>query len=694
MLTRRRLFEGETVSDVVAAVLTRPIDLAALPPDTPARVRELVARCLERDPKRRLRDIGEARIALELPDTAPAGVGRPIDSSLLSSLSASSAYTPAAAPVRRTLVPGWAAVIAGLIVAAGFVASGMLARPAATADAAATPFLLEIGPPPEGDFVVEGNVGAIIIAPDGTSVAFAVQTPGGNRLFVRNLATGETRQVPGTIGVQYPFWSPDSRKVGFFSAASKLMTVALAGGLPEAIADAQNGRGGSWTENGEILFTPDGGDTVHRVPERGGAVTKVTTLDVARGENAHYWPVALPGGRKFLFFVRSTISENNGIYLGSIDGTPPVRVLASMSSGLYAPPRPGRPGRLLWVRDSELLAQTFDPQTGTLGGDVATVAQDVRVEESQRGTFAGVSNTGTIVWASSRAADYQFAWYDRSGKRLGTLPVPPGKLLQPAVSPDGRTLVYTRASGGSADIMQFDIASGAIRAVTSSAEYEEQALWSPTSRELFYQAQMKSESLQVIAPLDGSRPPSVVYRGPGADAAGFMPDGRTVLVTFGRPTLNDIGMIRPSEPQVIIPLITDPAIDLLPAVSPDGRWLAFTQTRNGQPEVTLAPLLNDGGTPKAGPQRVQVSAGGSGAFWRNDSRELLYVSVDRRLMSVTITPSGTTVTPGTPTPLFSTQTFVSLGGWGLAATPDLQKFVSVEAPFAAGQQFRVLTGWK
>jgi hypothetical protein len=173
---------------------------------------------------------------------------------------------------------------------------------------------------------------------------------------VRSLATGETRALTGTDDAHYAFWSPDSRSLGFFGNG-QLMTVAIAGGLPEAIAPIELGRGGSWSDKGFVLFTPIGGGVVHRVPERGGTVEKVTTLDASRGENAHYFPVALPGGKQFLFFVRSTRAENNGIYLGSVDGkTKPVRLVTSLSSGLYAPGRDGRPGRLLWVRDGVLLA--------------------------------------------------------------------------------------------------------------------------------------------------------------------------------------------------------------------------------------------------------------------------------------------------------------------------------------------------
>ena len=383
---------------------------------------------------------------------------------------------------RRSIVP-WA-IATALIAAAAAGATYVLRAPAAAP--AATRLLLEIGPPSDHEFIVGSNAGAVVISPDGSTVAFIVQTPAGRKLYVRTLATGETRQLSGTADVHYPFWSADSQSLGFFGSR-KLFTVAIAGGLPEAVADIDQGRGGSWSDSGVILFTPVGGGVIHRVAERGGAVAQVTTLDASRGENAHYWPVALPGGTKFLFFVRSTRPENNGIYLGSLDGTTkPVRLVTSLSSGLYAPPRDGAPGSLLWVRDAELLAQPLDIEGARLTGDVTTIATDVRVEESQRGTFASVSSNGTIVWASADAGEFAFAWYDRSGKRLAALPIAPGKLMQPRLSLDGRKLVFTRAAAGTADIWVHDLSSGATSQLTTDPDYDENPELSPDGRLMVY----------------------------------------------------------------------------------------------------------------------------------------------------------------------------------------------------------------
>ena len=199
-------------------------------------------------------------------------------------------------------------------------------------------FELAIAPPAGAEFQIGSNLGNVIVSPDGTKVAFVAATPKATTLWVRSLAVDDARSISGTENASYPFWSPDGKRLGFFANA-KLRTVDIGGGLPEAIADAPAGRGGSWTEDGSILFTPTGGATVLKVAATGGAVTPLTKLDTTRGENAHYWPVVLPGGSHFLYFARSTRVENSGIYLARIDGSS----APGSSRGVARERSPGQP---------------------------------------------------------------------------------------------------------------------------------------------------------------------------------------------------------------------------------------------------------------------------------------------------------------------------------------------------------------
>ena len=679
MLSGRRLFDGEEISDVMASVLRQEIDWSRLPAGTPASIRRLLQRCLERDPKRRLRDIGEARIALDTHLDEPAVPVAPAGSAAGSIAAARSASS--------TRLP-WAIAIGATLIAIALAAALVMRRPAAPSDPA---LLLEIGPPPDQEFLVGSNTGAVIISPDGSTVAFLTQTSEGRRLNVRSLATGETRALPGTAEAHYPFWSPDSRSIGFFGSG-KLFTIAVAGGSPEAITDINQGRGGTWSAAGDILFTPVGGGVVHRVPERGGASAPVTTLDASRGENAHYWPVALPGGRKFLFFIRSTRPENNGIYLGSLDGAKPVRLVTSLSSGLYAPARGDRPGHLLWVRDDDLFAQPLDIDSGRLTGEVKSVASDVRVEESQRGTFASVSDAGRLVWASARGGDFNFSWYERNGHRLGDLPIATGKIMQPRISPDGRKLAFTRAVGGTADIWVHDLASAATTQVTTDPDYDENPSWSPDGRRLIYQG--RPDDTLLVATLDGSSPILKVPGGSQLTGGGFMPDGRTIMFSrITASTTNDLAVAHLDRPDAIVALTNEPGQEFLPTPSPDGRWLAFVTDRTGRPEVVIARLFSDGTTFRLG-QRLPVSpSGGFDPTWRKDGREIIYLAPDATLMAVSVAADGEAVTLGKPTPLFKLP--ADAGGWGSnwAGTADLTKFVVAQAPQATRQQFRLLTDW-
>ena len=669
MIAGRRLFDGMDTSDVIASVLRQEIDWDRLPAETPAPMRRLLQRCLERDPKRRLRDIGEARIALETSGEEPAAVSS----------------RPSAAPSSK--LP-WIVATGALLAAGGLAAMVALNTPASLP---ATPrMMVEIGPPPDQEFLIGSNAGAAIISPDGSTIAFIVQTPAGRQLRVRSLATGETRALPGTSEVHYPFWSPDSRSIGFFGSG-KLYTIAVAGGRPEAVADIDQGRGGTWSDAGDILFTPQGGGVVHRVPSRGGASVAVTSFDQGRGENAHYWPVALPGGRKFLFFVRSTQPENNGIYLGSLDGAKPVRLVTSLSSGLYAPPRGNQPGHLLWVRDDDLFAQPLDVDGGRLTGEVTSVASDVRVEESQRGTFASVSNTGRLVWASARSAEMRFAWYDRSGRRLDALPVPSGKIMQPRISRDGKRLAFTRASGGTADVWVHEFASGAIKQVSTSPDYDENPSWAPDGRRLIYEGY--ADNTMIVATVDGSSPDVRITTGSKLTAGSILADGRTLIFSqLAAGNTNDLATVSLDNPKTVLALTDDRGQEFQPAPSPDGRWLAFVTTRTGRPEVVIARLLKDGATYRLG-QRLPVStSGGIDPAWRQDGREMLYQAPDATLMSLTVT-LGDVLTLGKPTPLFKLP--ADAGGWGSnwAATADFAKLIVVEAPHAVHQRFRLLTDW-
>jgi Tol biopolymer transport system component len=287
-----------------------------------------------------------------------------------------------------------------------------------------------------------------------------------------------------------------------------------------------------------------------------------------------------------------------------------------------------------------------------------------------------------------------FAWYDRHGQRLDAVPIAPGKVIQPRVSPDGRKLAFTRAIGGTADIWTYDFASGATTQVTSDPDYDENSYWSPDGRLLSYQGNEKGERGILIATLDGSRPPVVIARGPRVTVGRFMPDGRSLLISRqGRGNDVDLALVPVDRPDAATAVTSDAGQEIEPAPSPDGRWVAFVTTRTGRPEVVLAPVVAESNGIRLGGQRPVSSAGGSDPDWRRDGREIVYRAVDNTLMAVSVTFAGGGVSLGKPAPLFKATVDAGGASSSWAATPDHTKFIIVESPGAAGQRFRVLTDW-
>jgi serine/threonine protein kinase len=676
LLTGQRAFPGETVSDTLASVLKTEPDWTQLPADTPLYLQRLLRRCLERDPSKRLRDIGEARVALEQGD---------MDREPVSGVSRAAApvVPPPPVPWFQRPLPWMVATLALAATSAG----AFYLRPA---PAASRPFELSIAPPDGAEFLIGSNLGSGVISPDGASLVFDASTPQAPAgLWIRSLSRNDAHPLPNTIGGYYPFWSPDSRRVGFF-ADGKLKIIDVASGLPEAVAEAKSGRGAAWTQDGTIVFTPVGGGPIFRVAATGGPVSPVTHLDAARGENADYWPVLLPGDKTFLYFIRSSTPENNGIYIGNVDGTgTPTRIATALSSALYAPPASGGLGHLLWVRDGELIAQSLDLSSKTLVGPVVTVASHVRVDESQRGMLASLSRTGVLVWADARAADVDFEMFDRDGRRLRQLPVEAGQLFEPLFSPNGSELAFMRAVAGGGHIWTHDLAAGTTRSLASDSGYTEQPTWSPDGRRVAYINNVGGRQTLRVAALDGSTASQtvVVDTESGAQWSG---DGRFLLYSRNDPNTGFDVWAQPvgrsgQGTQLTRDIGAESALDF----SPGGRWVAIGTSASGIPEVYLTRFLVDGDVPRLGTQRVTIGRLGS-VFWSRNGREILAESVEGDVISIPVSETGEVLTVGKQTTLFKLPPSGS-GGW--APSPDGSRFVVSEAPKANGQSLHVLTDW-
>ena len=679
MLTGRRAFEGETVSDTLAAVLRADPEWTLLPANTPPHVRALLTRCLERDASRRLRDIGEAKLALETGHAIPSSSGATLTSGIASA--------PAAVvPSRRP----WAWIAAAALLGAaaiGFASTSTLwqhRQPASTGPS----LELAIAPPDDAEFQIGSNSGNVILSPDGSQIAFIAATSKATTIWVRSLAKDDARALSGTDGASNPFWSPNGRRIGFF-ALGKLRTIDIAGGLPEDIADASAGRGGSWSEDGTIIFTGVGGGTITKVAATGGAVTPVTTLDLSRGENAHYWPTFLPGGKQFLYFVRSTRVENGGIYLGWLDGSKPaVRLVSSLSSGVPALNPSTGELNVLWVRDGELLAQPLDVSASALRGEATAIARGVRVEESQRLTYATASHTGIIVWGTARAADRAFGLYGRDGRRIRGLDIAPGELAQPTLSPDGKRLLFIRVERGSADIFLFDMQTGNTQRMTTDPDYDESPIWTADGRTMLYTGHEQGQPAILRLELGSGAKPTLVYRGQTISNAFQSPDGRFVMLSVATPKNGeDLVALAQFGARTVTPLLTGPANELPLGLSTDGRWLLVSSDAGGRSTQSLVRLHTEGDTPSLGAM-ITVSTDAV-AGMRPDGREIYVASPDGVVKMIAVTPGAETVTFGAPVPLFK----LPAGVTETTNNADGTQFVLTESPFATGQTLRVLTNW-
>ncbi len=647
MLAGGQTFSGETAAETLASVLKETISYDRLPADTPPAIRALLKRCLERDLRKRLQAIGEARILLEGPMEAG---GAP--------------EVPQQVEVRTSRAP-WA--IAGVLALAlaGLAAWTWWPRPKPV-EVGAVRFTVA---PPEGttlpgrfQFATQFSV-----SPDGRYVAFiADEDKRGSSLWVRALGSLSAQKLDRTDNAVFPFWSPDSQTIAFF-ADGKLKRIPVSGGSPLTICDAPNPDGGTWNREGVIVFAPDTNGPLLRVPAAGGVSTPVTTLDKTQQETAHIWPQFLPDGQRFLYWTRG---GKGGIYVQSLGSSQRTFLLATPGRAAFAS------GFLLFLRDNTLLAQHLDLKSLRLEGEPVSVAEDIRSGGGNGRNGFAVSENGVLAYrAGGSGGNVQLSWYTREGKAAGTA-LPAGDYGQIELSPDDKRLVVERAPGGGpSDLWLLDLATGVFSRLTSGPNSEQEPLWSPDSQSVIYTVpDGKEPGIRKV--VIGAADTRVFADGKANFLDDWSRDGK--LLVFHTQGGNDISVLPLSgdrKPQVVFR--TTFQKDQV-RLSPDGRWVAYMSLESGQPEVYLAafPSFTD---------RRQVSAGGGlMPRWRKDGRELYYVSLDRKVMAVEV-KAGSTLETGAVKPLFQPQggMGISTASYSWAVTGDGQKFLITERAGAA-----------
>jgi eukaryotic-like serine/threonine-protein kinase len=644
MLTGRAAFAGDTITDIIAAVVTREPDWTAVPTGTPASIRHLLARCLDRDPKTRLRDIGEARVALAkvaggTPDIADAGA----------------VVSPSSAQVRFAWI-STAAMGMVTLMAVGVAWFNAPSPPAPPASAIRLAFVT-----PENLTIEDAGFDDIVVSPDGTKLVFTAREGGGKRqLWVRSLSALDARPLPDTEDALEPFWSADSQSVGF-AAAGKLQRVDVAGRRAQTLADAARlNNGASWSREGVIIFNPDYGTGLYHVAASGGPVTKLRVP----GQS----PSFLPDGRHFIY------TNDRGVFIGSLDSADDIplpgvtnRVFYAANPASAAPIPNGGTGWLVFVRSGELMAQPFNAGRLALTGDAIRIDTDATATDglTEPRRFVSVSDTGVMVLQYSQARDYQLLWVDREGKRLGTLgPVTKSTVpSRPSISPDGTRVVIQRRDPKTRaqDIWVSDLVRGTLDRVTTGPLNSQAPVWSADGQRVYFQAVRNGVSGIYQVAATGGRE-QLVLRGTVFPHAAS-PDGRFLLYfQRGQGTRLDLWALPLAGTSTAggqpIPLLDSPFDESAADLSPDGRWLAYASDVTGTDEVYVRSFEpNDASV--GDPVRVSIGSG-TRPRWRHDGSELFYAAAPDggarvRMMSVMVKSSGAKLELGTPSSLFTTR---------------------------------------
>ena len=615
MLTGRAAFEGETITDVLAAVVTRDPDWSALPPQTPPALRRLLARCLARDPRRRLADAGEAAYQIDeamnptaesVPAIAPGGATFP-------------------RPRRLRAAMPWAVAVVTF-----FVAVGLLWRQSQAAPAAILRYT--IGAPPKTTVELI-NRPALAISRDGSTVAFVGTAKGVTRLYVHRQTEFESRVLEGTEGASEPVFSPDGRWIAFF-AGYKLGKIPVDGGPVETLAPVSDPRGLGWDTDDAILYAPDSTTGLFQLsPTRGSTPRSITTL-TEKVERSHRWPQMLRNGT-ILFTVGSLTSPDNyddATIEAVIPKTGERRVVVKSA----AMARYVEPGYLLFARGGSLFSAAFDQDTLQVKGTPIAVATGIGGDTTTGASSFVYSPTGTFAYVGGQDdARKRLAWADRTG-RLEAVDLPPAGYLDVKLSPDGRRAAVIVVGSGGSDVWVYDFARKTFTRLTFGGSHRT-PVWSADGTVLYYIALAPNGGGQVMRkPADGSGGEEhIVTAVTDLFLRDVSPDGRIALIDYlSGANRTDIATLPLQAGASVVPVVATQADECCPALSPDRRWMAYQSDETSRSEIYVRAASGQGG-------RWQIStSGGEEAHWSADGREL-YFWADTQLMVARVDPGAT-----------------------------------------------------
>ena len=663
MATAKRAFEGKTAASAMAAVLERdPAPISSVQPASPLALDRLVKTCLAKDPDERWQTAHDVK--LQLKQIAEGG-------------SQTSVAIPGVERKHPGAKWGWVAASILSIVAALALGTAYLAEQK-------TPPLLrfEVTPPPKMQFNVAGdNAGPAVISPDGRLIVFSASGIGAAaQLYARSLDSLSVQPLPGTEGGLFPFWSPDSKSIAFFTA-DKLKRVEISGGQPVSICDATLGRGGTWGDDGTIIAALSYNTGLWRVSAKGGTPVALTKPDNVQ-YSSHRWPTFLPDGQHFLYMAVNHTNPNSadiGVFFASLDGKENRLLVHAAANAIYAS------GYLLYPRENSLVARPFDPAKGKFIGDAESLGENVQFDAATWRTNLSASSNGMLVYASAAASRNDVLnWYDRDGKELGRLD-DPGAFQEVQLSPDQSALALTDQNTAAATIWIYDLKSKLKTRLSFGGGVRRSPAWSPDGRQIAYTANQQANI--AVKEIGGGAPERILLSSPDgsvASVSNWSSDGRYLLYLQGHALNLNLWVLPLFGDRTPFKYAKSTAYEWYGVFSPDGRWVAFSSNETGRPTVFVAPF------PWTGEKWQISSSDGIEPQWRADGKEIYYFNF-AEIAAVDVDGSGPAFKVGNSKKLFP----VTLKGLSqeYAVTRDGQRFVAITPGGGTLQPLTVVQNW-
>jgi serine/threonine protein kinase/Tol biopolymer transport system component len=663
MVAGKRPFSGKSQISLASSILeSDPAPIGTLKPQTPPAFEHVVTTCLQKNPEERYQTAHDIKLELQW----------------IAADKSSPALTQATpAPSRSRERLGWAAALIAAIVltAAATLLLYQPAQPARSIHAV-------IDPPEKTTLNLTGDsAGPPALSPDGAYLAFAATgADGKTALWVRPTNALEARALPGTAGAMFPFWSPDSRSVGFF-AENKLKTIDLGGGNAQVVCDASLGRGAAWGPGEVILFSAGPTSPLMRVSATGGTPGAMTTIDASQ-HTSHRWPFFLPDGKHFVYLALNhdpSKAANNMLYYASLDGRENRPLFHCQSNAVYAD------GFLLFARSDQLMAQAFDPASGKVSGGAQSLVSGVMNDASTWHMDVSASADGLLVFASGASGDVQLIWMDRSTKQISTIAEKLADLQTAEISPQGDRVVM-QINAGETDIWVLDLARGVRTRLTFGPVANTAPHWSPDGLWIVYLSRRDGRFGIYRKHSDGSGVEELLL----SDDRQMVPtdwsrDGKFLL--YSRP----VSGVGPVQQTFSLPLegerkpspVTDRGASA--KLSPDGHWLAYISGESGMVQVYVVAF-------GAGQGKWQISAnGGQFPRWSKDGKELFYFDAAYSLFAVSVTVTGNALQFGTPQTVISNWT--SLGTPLYDVSADGKKILLDRVPQQVSQSVTVVTNF-